>query len=54
MKNRLSKLVKEWIIKAQNDLTTTEIIYREKGPSDTLCFHCHQTVEKYLKEIKSF
>lgn len=47
--NRLKKLVKEWVIKAQNDLKTAEIIYKEKGPSDTLCFHCHQSIEKYLK-----
>ncbi|MBU2579114.1 HEPN domain-containing protein [Patescibacteria group bacterium] len=46
MKN---KLFKEWIIKAQNDLETAQILFREKGPTDTLCFHCHQAVEKYLK-----
>jgi len=49
MKSSHSKLAKEWIIKAQNDLEGAEIIYREKGPSDLLCFHCHQTIEKYLK-----
>ncbi|MFH1048467.1 MAG: HEPN domain-containing protein [Patescibacteria group bacterium] len=53
-KNHFKKLVKEWIIKAQNDLETAEIIYRENGPSDTLCFHCHQSVEKYLKAYLVF
>jgi len=52
--NNNSKLFKEWIIKAQNDLKTAEIIYQEKGPSDTLCFHCHQAVEKYLKGFLVF
>ncbi len=46
MKN---ELFKEWIIKAQNDLETAQILFKEKGPTDTFCFHCHQSVEKYLK-----
>ncbi len=54
MKNHHHKLVQEWITKAQNDLMTAEILYREKGPSDTLCFHCHQSVEKYLKAYLVF
>lgn len=54
MKNNQFKLTKEWIIKAQNDLKTAEILYQEKGPSDTLSFHCHQTVEKYLKSYLVF
>lgn len=53
-KNRFKKLVKEWIIKAQNDLETAEIIFKEKGPTDTLCFHCHQSVEKFLKAYLVF
>ncbi len=54
MKNNRLALAKEWTTKAQNDLKTAEIIYREKGPSDTLCFHCHQTIEKYLKAYLVF
>lgn len=54
MKNNHLKLAKEWIIKGQNDLKTAEILYKEKGPSDTLCFHCHQAVEKYLKSFLVF
>lgn len=49
MKSNSIKLAKEWLIKAQNDLESAEILYRERGPSDALCFHCHQAVEKYLK-----
>jgi len=44
-----SELFKEWIIKAQNDLESAQILFKEKGPTDTICFLCHQTVEKYLK-----
>ncbi|PIS39279.1 MAG: hypothetical protein COT33_02775 [Candidatus Nealsonbacteria bacterium CG08_land_8_20_14_0_20_38_20] len=54
MKNNHLKLAQEWITKAQNDLRTAEILYEEKGPPDTLCFHCHQSVEKYLKAYLVF
>ena len=54
MQNNYLKLANEWIIKGQNDLETAEILYREKGPSDTLCFHCHQSVEKFLKGFLIF
>lgn len=53
-RNNHSKLVTEWIVKAQNDLRAAEILYKEKGPSDALCFHCHQSVEKYLKAYLVF
>lgn len=49
MQNNRLKLAKEWIFKGQNDLNAAKILYKEKGPSDTLCFHCHQSVEKFLK-----
>lgn|SRR4030042_2397020 len=49
-----NEFYKEWVIKAQNDLETAEILLREDGPSDTLCFHCHQAVEKYLKAYLVF
>jgi len=48
-KARIGKLTAEWIIKGQNDLRTAEILLKEKGPTDTLCFHCHQAAEKFLK-----
>lgn len=54
MKNDRLKLAREWTIKAGNDLRGAEIIYKEKGPSDLLCFHCHQAVEKYLKAFLVF
>ena len=54
MKNNCFKLVQEWISRSQNDWKTAKIIYEEKGPGDTLCFHCHQAVEKYLKAYLVF
>ncbi len=46
-------LVREWIVKADNELTAAGLILkRGKGaPTDTVCFHAQQCVEKYLKAI---
>jgi len=45
-----SPLVDQWIEKAENDLRNATIVVREKDPpTDTVCFHCHQVAEKYLK-----
>lgn len=44
--------VKKWIIKALNDYKTAERLInlpKEEIITDTLCFHCQQTVEKLLK-----
>lgn len=49
-----NEFYKEWIIKAQNDLETAHILLRENGPGDSLCFHCQQAVEKYLKAYLVF
>lgn len=54
MKNNNQLLFKEWLIKGQNDLKAAQILYKEKGPTDTLCFHCHQAVEKYMKSFLVF
>ncbi len=46
------ELTKEWFKKADHDLLNAEIILesgREPLPLDTVCFHCQQAVEKYLK-----
>jgi len=53
-KDNQKKLALEWILKGQNDLETAEILLREKGPTDTLCFHCQQAVEKFLKAYAVF
>ena len=48
------KLSKEWILKSQNDFKSAEILFKENGPTDSLCFHCHQSVEKILKGFLVF
>ena len=45
--------MREWLDKAENDLTAAgQILKLGKGaPTDTICFHAQQCVEKYLKAI---
>ena len=50
MKN--DDLAKAWFAKAENDIKAAEIILeseKENIPTDTICFHSQQAVEKYLK-----
>lgn len=53
MKNN-NNIYYEWITKADNDYETAAILFREEGPTDTLCFHCQQSVEKYLKAYLTY
>lgn len=50
MTAQLKILVSQWVEKAENDLRAATIIAGEESPpTDTVCFHCQQTAEKYLK-----
>ncbi|MDP1689164.1 MAG: HEPN domain-containing protein [bacterium] len=51
MKNETSKYVADWILRANEDLKTSEILLREGAMSNTICFHAQQAVEKYLKSF---
>ncbi len=43
-------LIKDWIQKADHDLGMAELALENKPEyTDSICFHCQQTVEKYLK-----
>ncbi|MCD6122556.1 MAG: HEPN domain-containing protein [Spirochaetales bacterium] len=47
--------LRNWIIKAENDLKTAKILLKEKELiTDSICFHCQQSVEKYLKAFLIF
>lgn len=48
------KLTKEWIKKAQDDLRNAEVLLKEGGTTDAICFHSQQAVEKYLKAFLVF
>jgi HEPN domain-containing protein len=43
-------LARRWFQKAENDLLNVENnLQAERYASDTVCFHCQQAAEKYLK-----
>jgi HEPN domain-containing protein len=44
-------VAREWMAKADNDLKTAAhtLKLKDKCPTDTVCFHAQQCVEKYLK-----
>ena len=49
----LVEQVRGWIEKAEHDLRNAEyvITLEENCPFDTVCFHCQQCAEKYLKAL---
>ncbi len=49
-------LIREWLVKADNDLTTAAhtLTLGKDCPTDTVCFHVQQCVEKYLKALLVF
>lgn len=50
MDEGLKDLIEKWIIKADNDLKTAKQGLESEEPvTDSICFHCQQSVEKYLK-----
>jgi HEPN domain-containing protein len=45
-------VVWEWVEKAENDLkSAAHLLTMEDCPTDTICFHAQQGVEKYLKAL---
>jgi HEPN domain-containing protein len=43
-------VIKRWIQKAENDLKTAAILINAKeAPTESVCFHAQQAVEKFLK-----
>ncbi|SRR5579871_505807 len=40
--------------KAEEDWTTVQLLMVHEGPRDTICFHCQQLAEKYLKGFVLF
>lgn len=55
MKSRNSeKLAFEWFEKGNHDFQDAQRLYKNGGYPDTICFHCHQAAEKYLKGFLVF
>jgi len=52
MNNQNRDAVRQWLVKAQSDWDAVEILTASKRcPTDTVCFHCQQFVEKLLKAL---
>ena len=54
--NPLLAVIREWIDKAENDLTNAAhtLTLGIECPTDTVCFHAQQCVEKYIKALLVF
>lgn len=50
---KIKIVVDEWVVRAEHDLTTALHILkiRRDCPTDAVCFHAQQCVEKYLKAL---
>jgi HEPN domain-containing protein len=55
-RERVIEVVREWVGKAENDLMAAAYTLRIGAgcPTDTVCFHAQQCVEKYLKAVLVF
>jgi HEPN domain-containing protein len=49
-------VLREWLAKADNDLKTAAhtLTLGKDCPTDTVCFHTQQCVEKYIKALLTF
>ena len=52
-RDKVLEVVRGWVAKAENDLKTAVHALKLGAdcPTDTVCFHAQQTVEKYLKAL---
>lgn len=51
--DKVLAVVQEWFDKAENDLVAASHLLKleDSGPTEVVCFHAQQSVEKYLKSI---
>ena len=50
----ISKYTNDWFLRGEDDLGTIEILLKEYGVPNTICFHAQQAVEKYLKGFLAY
>jgi len=50
------RVVHEWVVKAENDLRTAvhTLALKDDCPTDMVCFHAQQCVEKYVQAFLTF
>jgi len=44
----------ELLEKGDHDISTAQLLYREKGYTDAICFHAQQAAEKHLKAFLAY
>jgi len=49
MKENRLKLAKEWFVKGDHDLTNAQLLYKNRGYTDSIAVLIQQAIEKYLK-----
>jgi len=49
------EIILRWFRKAESDLKVVKhLLVIDEPPTDALCFHCQQAIEKYLKAFLTF
>jgi len=52
---RKKKVVLRWLQKAESDIKVAKhILEMDDPPTDAICFHCQQAIEKYLKAFLTY
>ena len=49
MDEAFKKQAQEWFERGRHDLETAQLLYDERGYTDSIAYHIQQAVEKYLK-----
>ena len=50
----ITKYVRYWFERGNDDLRACEILMKENGTPNTICFHAQQAAEKYLKGFLAY
>ena len=49
MDNVFNKQVQEWFERGRHDIETAQLLFDERGYTDSIAYHIQQAIEKYLK-----
>lgn len=49
MDEAFKKQAEEWFERGRHDIETAQLLYDERGYTDSIAYHIQQSVEKYLK-----
>ena len=49
MDKAFKKQAEEWFERGRHDIETAQLLYDERGYTDSIAYHIQQAIEKYLK-----